>query len=144
MAINWFGDSANYPGLVELLEATCDSLFPDQEFNQLAERAASGDQLALIEYEDALAQIIDASFTREPAVFGNILWIDSDLGTPMWVRPGEKWVPSSENVVVDDKPKRKRTVIANRRAMVAAGPSIFQRAVTNYTTEQIEAMRDIQ
>jgi hypothetical protein len=145
MAIDWFGDKIEYPGLVELLQATCDSLFPDNTFNALAEEAATGDQIALMEYEDALAQILDASFSREPQLFGNILWIDTDLGTPMWVRPGEVWKPAHE--FVEDEttaPKFQRSVFANRRAMIATGASVFEQAITNYTNKQLEAMRDTQ
>ena len=145
MAIDWFGDGIEYPGLVELLQATCDSLFPDNTFNALADKAATGDQIALMEYEDALAQIIDASFTREPQLFGNILWIDTELGTPMWIRPGEVWQPAHEFAEADEsKPKFTRSVLANRRAMVASGASIFEQAVTNYTDKQLEALRDTQ
>lgn len=145
MAIDWFGDGIQYPGLVELLEATCDSLFPDGQFRDLDERASSGDQVALLEYEDALAQIIDASFTREPQLFGNILWINSDLGTPMWVRPGEAWKPDHEFGKADDSaPKFRRSVVANRRATVASGPSVFERSVTKYSADQLNAIRDTQ
>lgn len=145
MAIDWFGDSIEYPGLVELLQATCDSLFPDNYFYKLSEMAASGDQIALMEYEDALAQVIDASYLREPQLFGNILWIDTDLGTPMWIRPGEVWKPAHEFTEADDTtPKFKRSVLANRRAMIATGSSIFEQAITNYTNKQLDAMRDTQ
>lgn len=142
MKTNWFGDSIDYPGLTELLEETAKSLYPNNELSDVANSAAKGNQLALLEYEDMLGQVLDASYTREPQLFGNILWINTDLGTPMWVRPGETWIPPND--YHDSEPKMKRTTIANRSAFLAAGASIFEQAITNYTEQQIELMRDTQ
>jgi hypothetical protein len=138
MTMNWFGDGVDYPGLTELLEATCASIFPNNEINDAAERAASGDHIALMEYEDMLAQVLDASFSREPKLFGEIMWVDSDLGTPMWVRPGTTWRPDTETDEdtkgMKPKPKFKHTVIANRRAFVAG--SITDSALAMFQKSQ--------
>lgn len=91
-----FDPSADYPGLTDLLEATAKSMFPNNEIGDKADLATTGDQVALVEYEDLLGQVVDACFSREPKLFGNIQWFNTDLGTPLWVRPGVKWIPNHE------------------------------------------------
>jgi len=110
-----FNPSANYPKLVELLEETAKSMFANNEITDKADQAMTGDQIALVEYEDLLAQVVDACFMREPTLFGSIQWFNTDVGTPLWVRPGAKWIPNHELTKDDLEKGYSLTLVSTKR-----------------------------
>jgi hypothetical protein len=72
--------------LTGLLEAKSLELYPD----------APNQQYSLFEEQEMLQEIHDAVYEENPEVFDGIDWLDSDLGLPLWVRPGAEWIPAHE------------------------------------------------
>ena len=78
--------------LKELLEAKSLELYPD----------ALNQQYSLFEEQEMLQEIYDSVYEENPEVFDGIQWLDSDLGLPVWVRPGVEWIPAHELEDDDD------------------------------------------
>ena len=116
-----FAPSAKYPELSQLMEETAKAMFPNNELADKIEQAKTGDQVALIEYEDLLGQVISACFDREPKIFGAIQWFNTDLGTPLWVRPGVEWIPNHE-ITKDEATKNiSVTIVSTKQTPSSVG-----------------------
>lgn len=116
-----FSPSANYPELTQLMEETAKSMFPNNELADKIEQAKTGDQIALVEYEDLMGQVISACYAREPGIFGSIQWFNTDLGTPLWVRPGVDWIPDHELTKDEDTKNLKLIVVMTKRTPSSVG-----------------------
>ena len=116
-----FSPSAKYPELTQLMEETAKAMFPNNELSDKIEQAKTGDQVALVEYEDLLGQIIDACYSREPTLFGAIQWFNTDLGTPLWVKPGVNWIPDHELTKDELTKNMKVTIVSSKKTPSSIG-----------------------
>lgn len=116
-----FAPSANYPELTKLMEETAKAMFANNELSETIDRAKTGDQIALLEYEALVGQIISACYDREPGYFGEIQWFNTDLGTPLWVRPGATWIPNHELTKDEATKNINVTVVMTRNTPTSVG-----------------------
>lgn len=88
--------SDKYRRLFELLNEVARDLVQPQRFKEIKALSKTKKHLAGIQQEELIGSILDEAFNREPEVFHEIKWVNTSLGTPLWVRPGETWVSDTE------------------------------------------------
>ena len=79
-----------YAAFVAFTEKVGAEMFTKEEWDQ-----ANSDNAIQFELKDMLSSVYQGSFERNPDVFGDIRWINSDDGFPLWVRPGVNWEPDN-------------------------------------------------
>ena len=47
--------------------------------------------LAMMEFGSRQEEVFDLAYTEKPYLFDGIEWINSELGVPLWVKPGAIW-----------------------------------------------------
>ena len=111
-----------YKRLFELLNIIAADTLPDGEIPRIKKLAKTNKHIAGIEFENLLGGILDEAYTQEPECFHDIRWVNSSLGTPVWVRPGETWNPDVDAPEATDfgsflQSKGASVVSTNRRPL---------------------------
>jgi hypothetical protein len=63
-------------------------LFNENEVNPPGDNASP---LSMLEFDSRQEEVFDRAYLEKPEVFKGINWINSELGLPLWVRPGVEW-----------------------------------------------------
>lgn len=87
---------SQFSRLFELLNEIAKEQIDPQTFKYIRELSKTQKHLAGMQQEDLIGSLLNEAYIREPAAFEQIKWVNTPLGTPLWVRPGEEWTPDIE------------------------------------------------
>lgn len=73
----------------EHIQAVALKLFNENEVNPPGDNASL---LSMLEFDSRQEEVFDQAYLEKPELFKGIDWINSELGLPLWVRPGVEWV----------------------------------------------------
>lgn len=114
--------TSQYDRLFELLDSIAKETLPKGKLDSIKKLAKTKKHLAGIEFENVLGGLLDLAFTQEPESFHDIKWVNSSLGTPIWVRPGETWDADTDAPEAQDfgsflESRGASVVTTNRRSL---------------------------